>query len=134
MRLSRATRINMEYGDVNAAGSYFAMLLCLAAGLALVDHARARGSVAIAGALVIGLALWLTSSRAAILAVLVVGALSAALSFARPRAGVAADLAEPRAAAVDPASAQVARPRWPGRPRRPDGRRADGASCSCPIA
>ena len=43
MRLSRATRINVEYGDVNAAGSYFAMLLCLAVGVALVTT-RARAS------------------------------------------------------------------------------------------
>ena len=42
IRLARTTRINMEYADVNAAGSYFAMLLCLAVGLTLMTTRRAR--------------------------------------------------------------------------------------------
>ena len=84
MRLAQTTRINMEYADVNAAGSYFAMLLCLAIGLTVITKRRAR-VVAIPAALVLGLALWLTSSRAAILGVLVVGALSAVVTFTRTR-------------------------------------------------
>jgi len=82
MRLARTTRINMEYADVNAAGSYFAMLLCLAVGLTLMTTRGAR-IVAAAAALVLGLALWLTSSRAAIVGVLVVGGLSAIVTFVR---------------------------------------------------
>ncbi|MEO7272341.1 MAG: O-antigen ligase family protein [Vicinamibacterales bacterium] len=96
MRVSRTTRINMEYGDVNAAGSYFAMLLCLAVGLALMTTRRARLATTVS-AVVVGLALWLTSSRAAILGVLVVGGLSAALPFVRTRPPAPAPLPSPPA-------------------------------------
>ena len=74
LRLAQVTRINVQFGDVNAAGSYFAMLLCLAVGVTV--SAATRGARALGGlcALVIALALWLTSSRAAIFALLAAGA------------------------------------------------------------
>ena len=51
-RLVRSTRVNVQFGDVNAAGSYFAMLFCLAAGVASELTRSARGLAA--GSAVIG--------------------------------------------------------------------------------
>ena len=59
-----ALRINTQFGDLNAAGSYFAMALVAAAGLCDV---RSRRGVAYAAAtLPLALALWLSGSRAAL--------------------------------------------------------------------
>ena len=64
-------RWSAHVGDVNAAGSYFAMATLIAFGLALKDRAHSA-AWATAGS-VIGLALWMTASRTAIGAVLLVG-------------------------------------------------------------
>ena len=69
-------RWSAHVGDVNAAGSYFAMATLIAFGLALKDRAHSA-AWATAGS-VIGLALWMTASRTAISAVLLVGAVSLA--------------------------------------------------------
>ncbi len=53
-------RVNVHYGDLNAAGSYFSMMLLVAAGLAGRLRIAAMGSV-----LLIGTALWITGSRTA---------------------------------------------------------------------
>jgi O-antigen ligase len=53
-------RVNVHYGDLNAAGSYFSMMLLVAAGLA----GRLR-IIAMGSALLIGTALWITGSRTA---------------------------------------------------------------------
>ena len=70
VRLAGTLRINVQYADVNAAGSYFAMLVCLAAGLALHSPRWLRPAWAACCAL-LAAALWLTSSRAAVLALFV---------------------------------------------------------------
>jgi O-antigen ligase len=53
-------RVNVHYGDLNAAGSYFSMMLLVAAGLA----GRLR-IIAMGSALLIGTALWIAGSRTA---------------------------------------------------------------------
>lgn len=73
--LTRTLRWNVEYGDFNAAGSYFVMALFLALALAISLHHRRRWT---AGAIVIATALWLTGSRAAYIA----GILAAAAALA----------------------------------------------------
>ena len=83
MRLARTTRINMEYADVNAAGSVLRDAAVSCRRPHADDHPRRARIVAAAAALVLGLALWLTSSRAAIVGVLVVGGLSAIVTFVR---------------------------------------------------
>ncbi len=59
-------RVNVHYSDLNAAGSYFAMMWLVAAGFALRGHA-----IAIPSAVLIAAALWLTGSRAGMAAALV---------------------------------------------------------------
>ena len=76
-------RWSAHVGDVNAAGSFFAMMLVIAFGIAIKApaHRMAWG----AAGLTVGLVLWMTASRSAMAAVLVVGAVSAAMRiFARP--------------------------------------------------
>lgn len=73
------TRINIHYPDANAAGSYFAMMVFLAAGLAAYTR-RVHWWVVTA---VIALALWMTNSRTAVLTVVVV--LVASILFAAVR-------------------------------------------------
>ena len=77
-QIARTTRINVQYGDVNAAGSYFAMLVCVGAGLML--GATRKWGWALALALLCA-GLWLTTSRAAIVAVLAAAALALAGSY-----------------------------------------------------
>jgi O-antigen ligase len=60
-------RWNEHYSDFNAAGSYFVMAALLAAGLTVSARGRRR-IVWILSAVTIATALWLTSSRAAMLA------------------------------------------------------------------
>ncbi len=62
-------RVNVHHGDWNAAGSYFAMMLCIAVGLAARD--RMLGA---ACAMVIATSVWMSGSRAALAAVFVTGA------------------------------------------------------------
>lgn len=57
-------RFNVHYGDVNAAGSVFAMLLCVSGGLA----ARRSGRLWAIAAAFIGLGLWMSGSRTAMFA------------------------------------------------------------------
>jgi O-antigen ligase len=84
--LAGRIRLNVHYPDFNAAGSYFVMALLVAAALAV----RARGSRWIGwtlSAITIALALWLTSSRMAVLAGLVApGAVVLATEMTRGRA------------------------------------------------
>jgi hypothetical protein len=65
-------RWSAHIGDVNAAGSYFAMIACIALGLSVLDRAWRLAWLG-AGALT-GLALWMTASRTAFMAVLLVSA------------------------------------------------------------
>jgi hypothetical protein len=68
--LMATQRFNVHYADFNAAGSYFALAGLLAVALAVTSAGARRGAWALcAGASAI--ALWLTSSRVAILAALV---------------------------------------------------------------
>ena len=64
-------RWNATFGDINAAGSFYVMALLAAAGLALAAAGRTRALHA-AAALCLAAALWLTGSRGALLACLVV--------------------------------------------------------------
>jgi hypothetical protein len=59
-----ALRINTQFGDLNAAGSYFAMALVAAAGLS--DFRSRRGIAYAAATVPLALALWLSGSRAAL--------------------------------------------------------------------
>ena len=79
--LSRTVRWNVEYGDYNAAGSYFVMALFLAAA-AIVSSARHRRAWTVA-AIVIATALWLTGSRAAYVAGVLAVATASALQWVR---------------------------------------------------
>src|SRR5262249_9128859 len=63
-RLSRSLRWNVEYPDFNAAGSYFAMALFIAAALIASSAANRRRWWTLCG-IAIATALWLTGSRAA---------------------------------------------------------------------
>lgn len=65
--LAANVRLNVHYADYNAAGSYFVMAALLAAALA-VSTRGARRIVWMAAAATIVTALWLTSSRTAMLA------------------------------------------------------------------
>ena len=64
-------RVNVHFSDVNAAGSYFAMMFFPAAAGSLCAQAWLRAVWALAGALIFAAA-WLTGSRAAVAAILVV--------------------------------------------------------------
>lgn len=64
-------RVNVGYGDVNAAGSYFALLFFPACAQAFRSSRWRRGLWAGAGATIFAAA-WLTGSRAAVAAILVV--------------------------------------------------------------
>jgi O-antigen ligase len=83
--LAEKVRWNVHYPDMNAAGSYFAMAAFVAAALAV----RARGPRRIAwavSAIVIAAALWLTSSRIAVLAGLIApGAVLLVIEISRGR-------------------------------------------------
>ena len=58
-------RISGHIGDVNAAGSYYAMIVCLAAGMALRGRGGTRALWVALGA-ASGIGLWLTRSRSAL--------------------------------------------------------------------
>jgi O-antigen ligase len=67
-------RWSAHVGDINAAGSFFVMAAFIALGLALTN--RGTRVSWIAGGLLIAIALWLTGSRTAFLAALLVGFVS----------------------------------------------------------
>jgi hypothetical protein len=78
--LSRLGYRVAHIGDLNAAGSYFAMLLCLALGMAFHIGGRARfGWVALAAMNAVGL--WFSESRSAIAATTIVILLASAWVF-----------------------------------------------------
>jgi O-antigen ligase len=84
--LADRLRFNVHYADFNAAGSYFAMAVLLAAALAVSAHGRRRIAWMLC-ALTIAVALWLTSSRVAVLAVLLApGAVLLLVEISRGRA------------------------------------------------
>jgi O-antigen ligase len=58
-------RVSAHVPDVNAAGSYFAMTLCLALGMAMRDRGRRR-AIWLAVAAASGVGLWLADSRSAL--------------------------------------------------------------------
>lgn len=64
VQLAGTLRINVHYPDVNAAGSYFALMLFVALGLTFRSR-RLQRLVWAAVSVLIGSAMWLTSSRAA---------------------------------------------------------------------
>ena len=69
-------------GDPNAAGSFFAMLVCLALGMALRASGRARiGWIALAAMNAIGL--WFSESRSAVAAAAIAASLAAAWTLSR---------------------------------------------------
>jgi O-antigen ligase len=74
-------RISMHY-DRNAAGSYFAMLLPLAAGLCMASGGRRR-QTNVALAIVVAFAAWLTGSRIALAAIASGGLVMAAIVWRR---------------------------------------------------
>lgn len=84
-------RVSGHVADVNAAGSYFAMIACLALGMALRDRGRRRAMwLCLAGAS--GVGLWFSESRSALGAagaVIVVAALWAATTRFSTRARAA---------------------------------------------
>jgi O-antigen ligase len=82
--LAGRLRWNVHYADVNAAGSFFAMALLVAVGLAWTS-AGARRALWCACGVLAAAALWLTSSRIAVLAV--PAAAAAALLLPRAIAG-----------------------------------------------
>ena len=64
VQLFLTERVNVHYGDLNAAGSYFVMALLAAVGLAM----RAKGRPWLIAVLVIGCSVWVTGSRMAVMA------------------------------------------------------------------
>ena len=80
LRMAREHRINVHYADVNAAGSYFALMIFLPLALAIASRSVTR-LLWSAVAVLVGIAIWLTGSRAAVLSVIVVGAAAAAYQW-----------------------------------------------------
>jgi hypothetical protein len=72
-------RVNIHFGDVNAAGSQFALALCLAAGLAAVRGRTRPIWIACAAALAAGL--WQAGSRTSFVALAIVVVAAAARMF-----------------------------------------------------
>jgi hypothetical protein len=83
LRTYASFRINVHYADLNAAGSYFALTLMIAAGM----HGRHRWLAAAATPL-IAAALWLTGSRFALAAVFVVVTILAVWAWRRATSAV----------------------------------------------
>jgi O-antigen ligase len=80
----RSTRINLHYADVNAAGSYFAMMLFVCGALAASGRRAERAWFL--GAAVLALGIYTTGSRAALLAcALGFGVVAVAWTFRRAR-------------------------------------------------
>ena len=85
-----ALRVNIHHGDLNAAGSYFSMMIFLAAGLAVRSPL-----VGVPSALLLVAGLWVSGSRTALAATLGTAALAALLGLrvARRRLATAIVLA-----------------------------------------
>ena len=64
VRLFLTERVNVHYGDLNAAGSYFVMALFVAIGLTI----RAKGLPWLISVLLIGCSVWVAGSRMAVMA------------------------------------------------------------------
>jgi O-antigen ligase len=84
-------RVSAHIADVNASGSYFAMMLCLALGMAARARGRSR-ALWIAGVIATATGLWFSESRSAFAALAVVVSLAVAWAAttrwpARARAG-----------------------------------------------
>ena len=60
-------RVSAHVTDVNAAGSYFAMMLCVALGMSLREHGYRR-AIWLVGAGMMGVGLWFSESRSAMAA------------------------------------------------------------------
>jgi hypothetical protein len=73
-------RVNMHFPDLNAAGSYFALMLFIAIGLV-----RVAPLLAYSGFLSIAVAVWAAGSRTALAAVIGIGSVGAILRAARDR-------------------------------------------------
>jgi hypothetical protein len=84
LQLARSIRISLPYGDVNAAGSYFLLALFAAWGLFAAAERRARFGWTISLAL-LGAALWISGSRAALVACLTTAIALTALRTVRAR-------------------------------------------------
>jgi O-antigen ligase len=82
-------RVNVHYGDLNAAGSHFAMLAFVAVALAIRQGTTARAWIV--PALMISAAMWLTGSRAAVVAcpIAIVGVLLVRAVHAQGIRGIA---------------------------------------------
>ena len=115
-------RVSAHVADVNAAGSYFAMMLCLALGMAARARGRSR-ALWIAGVVATSIGLWFSESRSAFGAIAVVVSLAAAWAAttrwpARVRAGglarVAVRGADAGLCARAPARAAIRRTRARG--------------------
>ncbi len=90
----RTTRINLHYGDVNAAGSHFAMVLFIAAALAAGRRWKEWGWGFAAAALALGV--WMSGSRGALFAcpvALAIAAVAAASARGQRRLRLAAGVA-----------------------------------------
>jgi hypothetical protein len=84
LQLARTVRVSLPYADVNAAGSYFLLALFVAWGVLAAADKRAR--LAWAGAIVLlGAALWISGSRAALVACLATAIALTALRTIRAR-------------------------------------------------
>ena len=80
-------RWTAHVSDVNAAGSFFAMMMFIALGVCLKQ--QAYRIMWLAAGLMAGLALWMTASRTALVAAAIVGAISLArMTIGRPRSVV----------------------------------------------
>jgi O-antigen ligase len=97
----RHVRINVAYGDVNAAGSFFALTGTAAAGLTITRRRRAVAAGLIVTTVIVA-AMWLTGSRAAVAAFLLacVGLLVAAGPSRHRRLVIAAGVTACIAAAL----------------------------------
>ena len=79
-RALQTFRFNTQFGDVNAAGSYFVLIAILAVARALMAGVTTRrGLCWIAALPVVGVALWVSGSRVALLAAVLGSAASIAL-------------------------------------------------------
>jgi O-antigen ligase len=83
VRLFLTERVNVHYGDLNAAGSYFVLALFAAAGLSM----RRRGRPWLIAVVLIACSVWITGSRMAVMAGMLATALPAGARAWRMRRG-----------------------------------------------
>jgi hypothetical protein len=84
VQLVRTVRVSLPYADVNAAGSYFLLAILTAWGLAMAGPSRVRLGW-LAAMMLLGAALWISGSRAALIAGLVTAIALSAVSALRAR-------------------------------------------------